>query len=580
MREQRFIPMAKSIVKNHAAQWPRGAGIDLNDLFYISMILLICFKLTYNVTHAVDILFADESRYLDMGYGFKWDYFFRDGFIYFIWLKMLSVFIPDMVLLYCFNYAILISLNPVLMYILTRKMGKGPFISALFAIFFLVSALNVFTWPFITRFAVSIILLTFITIVSVKKNKTKYLTALAGLVLLLYVRPEFVLSLVMFAAAAIIFLTYRYYRTGVRRYGYLLVITLAVTIFVLFFKNPADKARSVMAFGQHYAVHLQERGNINVNPWTNWRGIMKEKFKTDGSMAAALINNPTEMTKHIFRNIKHFPPEFFYQMFPYNSSRFGALAKQIIKLLIILLFLIPGAYFLKPVFIHLKNKHRNLFRRCSDNDKYFYFLSALVTIPVIISIFVIYPRTHYMLVLFAVICPALVKNFPGPFRLPRYDPVVKKIAIVIILYFLPWKVSGSSGLLPGKPIEACTYLKRVAAVKKIAVQRDVRFSGMLFKEKFNRKYFRMYLENNRHHRYQLLPVKEDVPFPAFIEEKKINMIFVNKALLNNTRLSLMADDDFQKYISRVTGCHWTRFGIPACKEYILVKTELILLNNK
>jgi len=547
----------------------------LKDLFYILIILLVCFKLTYKITHVVDIMFADESLYLEMGYGFKWDYFFRDGFIYFIWLKMLSIFIPDMVLLYCWNYAILISLNPVLMYILARKMGKEHFISALFSIFFLVSAFNVFTWPFITRFAVSIILLTLISIVSVKKNKTKYLTALFGLVLLLYVRPEFALSLIMFTAAAVIFLVYKGYRTRYRTYAYLLVITLAVTIFVLFFKSPVNRLRSVMAFGQHYGVHLQKSGNIKINPWTNWRSIMKGKFKTDRSITGAFINNPTEMKKHIFRNIKYFPSEFFYQMFPYNSSRFGTLTKQIIKLLIILLFLVSLINFLKPIIIHLRNKNRNLFDSYSDNDKFFYFISILVVIPLTGGIFVIYPRTHYMFVLFALICLAAVKSFPKLFQLPKYDPIVKKITIVLVLFFLPWKVSMSSGLLPGKPINACSYLKRVTAVRKIEVQGNIHFLGMVFKEKFNRKYFRMYLENNSHYRYELHRVKEDVSFSGFIKEKKINMIFVNKALLKRTRLLLTAGDDFPAFIARVTGCNWTWFEIPACKEYILVKTDII-----
>lgn len=561
----------------------KNPAVKAVDLFYLAIILLACFKLTYSITDIVDLMLADESIYLKRALEFKLNYFFKDGFVYWLWLKLLSLFIPDMLILYCYNYALLLSLNPVLIYVLSRKMGKKPFISALFSIFFLISTFNIFTWPYITRFAITVILLIFIALFSIKNNnaRVKYYIALSGLLVLVYVRPEFVLSLVLFSAAALVYFIVKFYKSPRKGYAtiFLLIITLTAAIFVSFIKNPANTGRSVFAFGQHYGLNLQKREILELDPLSDWRQVMIDKFKTDESLFTAIINNPTEMSKHIFANIKQFPLQFLYQMFPYNSQRWPGLVKKIIFLFIVLLFLVSLLNFLRNASIHQKNiagknnvggrfkiSHLRI-SNLQENDLFFYFISVLLIIPVIISILLIYPRTHYMLVLFAVIYLAMVKNLPEFPNFSRYDWLARKAVIVLLLFFIPWKVSGTSGFLPGESRKGCSILKRVQTIKKIEVNSDVHLSGILFGYQFNYAVFRMYLENNSRYAYNIYQLEMHTPVDSFFKEKSINMIVVNK--------KLATEEQFKSFISEISFDYWTRYDIPGCNEFILVKNDII-----
>ncbi|MCP5106459.1 MAG: hypothetical protein GY950_23950, partial [bacterium] len=201
---------------------------QLTDLFYLLVIAAVCFKLLYAVSHVMDIRFYDETSYLARGLDFNSDYLFKDGFIYFAWYKFLSFFAGDAVSLYYFNYAVLFVLNPLLLYLLLRKMGKSAFVGTLFAVFLAVSNLSIITWPFITRFTVTVILAMFLLIFSIRNKKAKYLVALGGLALLIYTRPEYVLSLVIFAIVSIVFLGYKFIKTRGRVFVTLSLVTLVL----------------------------------------------------------------------------------------------------------------------------------------------------------------------------------------------------------------------------------------------------------------------------------------------------------------------------------------------------------------
>ncbi|MCP5048494.1 MAG: hypothetical protein GY940_15095 [bacterium] len=522
------------------------------DIFYLSVILLVCVKFTYHVTGMVDVMLADESYYLEMGFGFKWNYLFRDGFIYFIWLKLLSLFIPDMVTAYCYNYALLISINPVLLYILARKMGRGYFLSALFAIFFLVSTFNIFTWPYITRFAIAVVLLTLMVIYSLEKKREKYLAALAGLLILIYIRPEFVLSFLLFAVVSVIILIRRYYRSRERKYGYLLMVTVIPLLFVIFLGNPASGQRSVMAFGQHYGANLQLREKAKLNPWTDWRQLMKERFGTDESLTAAFLNNPGELKNHIMSNTGKFASRFFYQMFPsFSGQKTAGFIKKTIAVFIIFLFMASGVQLVRYSFRRFKEK-----RVYNTDDKFLYALSVLILIPTLASLFIIYPRTHYMLVIFAVCCILMIRNFPKFPSIPKYDLGVKVAIAIVFLYLVPWKVSGTGGLLPGEVKEGCSYIKRILTIKEIPIQGEIRFLEDMFNNSRSDKYFQMYTRSDSKKNYTFFKLPADVPVREFIESNKINMIYVNRKLKN--RIPMTSKEN------------WKRYEVPGCKEYILV----------
>ncbi|MGE5340251.1 MAG: hypothetical protein ACM3SY_02110 [Candidatus Omnitrophota bacterium] len=541
------------------------------DLFFFSIILLACVKITYDITHIVDLMFADESFYLSMGAAFRMGYLFRDGGFYFLWLKLLTALTPNLILAYCWNYAILVSINPLLMYILFRKMGRRPFSASFFSLFFLVTGLNVISWPFVTRFALAIFLLMLIGILSVKENLAKYGMALIGFFILAYSRPEFTMSLILFTVCSTIFFTYKTYqdkipKQKILKYGWVVVLPLIMVAFVFFIKNPTRGQRSIFAFGQHYGFNMQKTGELkNIDTWANWREVMLQKFDTDRSLVRAFLNNPREVVRHISMNIRQFPFPFFYQLFPFFSYHYHPPAKRIIKYFILFLFMIPVVFFIWKM---VKQKPRGMLR---ENDKWLYGMAILGVLPALFGIIVIFPRTHYLLMLFGIIFCLLIWNMPRwiDTRLPTVDFMVKAVIVLVVLLWIPWKASGSFGILPKKIEKSCSYITRVLTIRGIGVQGDVHLLESFMPENIQGgNYLELYLSDQSDHSYRVHHFFKKASFDEFMKATEINMVYVDKTLLK--RWPLVSD------LGR-TG-NWTRINGSGCGEYVWVRSELLKKN--
>lgn len=534
------------------------------ELFYVLVIMLVCFKLSYAISEAMDILFYDESIYLNKGDTFNANYLFMDGFIYLTWYKLLSFFVKDTITLYYFNYIALLSINPFLIYILLRKMRQGRFVCAGFSILFLISTVNVIAWPFITRFALAIILCTFILIFSVKDKKNKYLIALFGLSLLVYTRPEYILSLIIFSITSMIYLLYRYGKCKSHKgvLLFLVLLTLLLTVFITFVKSPVKTNRSVMAFGQHYGVHLYNKGKISMDPNTNWRKIMKKNFRTDQSITEAFLNNPGEMANHVFANIRDIPYQAMQLVFPYHIEN-----KFIKKI-----FLVIGAllFILLMIITFRKKRGEPFFHKNHVDENIIYWLSILIIIPLIISVCLIYPREHYLLVLFAVLLIMAVKNLPaipGDWKFKWILPLV----ILFVFYWVPWQATGVPGLFPGRIVsihtKKCTHVGKIKFIRNIQVSAAIFYlgsGGSMEPYIHNFKYVDKHSKN--------------VPFNQYIEREKINMIEVNKGLTHDPRF--ISDEEFKDFISGIPGNNWLKIKIPGCWGYLAVKKSLLEVEKR
>jgi hypothetical protein len=527
------------------------------ELFYVIVIAVVCLKLAYAISAAMDIQFHDESIYLDKGYKFNSNYLFMDGFIYFTWYKLLSFFVTDTITLYYFNYIVLLSINPFLIYILLRKMKQGKFISAVFSILFLISTVNVIAWPLVTRFALALILCTFILTFSVKDKKNKYLIALFGFSLLVYTRPEYILSLVIFAIVSIIYLLYRYSKSHNRVLLLAGLLTLLLTVFVVFVQSPVRGNRSVMAFGQHYGVHLYNKGKISVDPNTNWRKIMKKNFHTDQSIILAFLNNPGEMTNHMLANIKDIPYQAMQLFFPYNIKN---------KLIKKILLVIAGVLFILLMIIAFRKiKGTPFFHSQHVDETIFYWLSILIIIPLLVSLCLIYPREHYLLVMFAILLITAAKNVPAipeSWKLKWALPLI----ILLVLYWVPWQASGAAGLLPGKIVSIhhnqCTNLGKIKFTRNIKTSAKKVFLGSGGSME---PYIPDFKYIDKH--------SKNIPFNRYIERENINMIEVNIGLTNDPRF--ISDEEFNRFISGIPGNGWIKIKIPRCRGYLAVKEDIL-----
>jgi hypothetical protein len=526
------------------------------ELFYVLVIVLVCVKVSYALPEVVDIQLYDETSYLSQGNRFHADFLFRDGFIYLAWYKLLSFFVKDTITLYYLNYIMLLCINPLLIYILLRKSGKQGFTGAVFSIFFLISTVNITANPFITRFALALILCTFILIFSVKNKRTKYFIALFGLCLLVYTRPEYILSLIVFSFAAVVYLVFRYIKSHKREFLYFLSLTLVLNVFILLEKNPVNPRRSVMAFGQHYGVHLYNRGKISIDPNTNWQKIMKKNFHTDQSIILAFLDNPKEMTNHVLANIRDIPYQAIQLFFPYNIKN---------KLLKKILLVTAGMLLIFLMIISIKKKGKERFLQGKNlDDDIFYSLTLLIVIPLIVSVCLIYPREHYLLVLFAVILTAAAISLPGIPEGPKSGWLMHLI-VLFIFFLVPWQANGSYRLFPGNITsihnKTCTNVKKIRFTRNIKVKAPMVFLGYTGS-------IGPYLNDCQY----VDKSEKKVSFNEFIQREKINIMIVDNGLLTDPRF--ISDNEFKDFISGIPGNNWLKIKIPGCGGYLAVKKEI------
>ncbi|MCP4151039.1 MAG: hypothetical protein GY757_25065 [bacterium] len=543
----------------------------LSEIFFVTAVLAISFKLCYEVSEVMDIRFFDETAYLRKGIQYLSANIFKDGFIYFLWYKILSFFAQDGVTLYYLNYVVLLSINPLLIYILLRKMRKGKLISAAAAIILLVSNCNVITWPFITRFASALILITFILIFTVKSSSRKYIIALSGLFLLVYTRPENTLPYILFSLVSIIYLLHKYRKTMGRVYIYLAIITLVAGVFTTLVKNPATTGRSILAFGQHYALNLHQRGEIKGNPNTTWKKVMRDNFGTDKSLIAAFSNNPGKMIKHIRSNIARLP--LSQLIAPYKLK--GAAAQKIFIIVIALLFLLSMVYLIKDFKKKIRaQKVENPGPGRENNEeltahRLYYILSLLITMPLLISVCLIYPREHYILILFVVGLVLAAKHLPEIPKKPKYHRL-SFVLILLIVYWVPWRATATNGLLPGdikSSKKKCTNLMKLQNIKKIAVKSGITYLG-------SGGSMEPYINNFQ---YVKMTQKKE-PFNEFLQQHKINMVYINGAMRRYGRYK--TDAQFKQFINGVPNENWAKFKIRPCEGFLAVKKEILQKTNK
>ncbi len=540
----------------------KDTTVGWHQLFYLGILAIACFKIVYAAPQVWDILFYDESIYLHQGLNFNWGMIFKDGFVYRLWYLLLSLIAGDAVNLYYVNYILLIWLNPFLIYFVLRKLQIERFYCSLFGLLFLISNVNVTSWPFITRFALALILGTLILMMRAQTMKSKFYIVLGGLFLLVYTRPEYILSWLLFSLIAVMYLIFRYLKTRKQVMLVAVMVTVICSGFIFIIKSPAQTRRSMMAFGQHYALNLYKQGKITINPNTNWKKILKEDFQTDDSLMSAFMSNPKAMVNHMIANVKVIPYQMMQHFFPFGI-RTGFIKKALLVILCLL-------FVLQMVFVFVKKwKQKSLWGE-DKNEAIFDLISLIIMLPLLISIVFIYPREHYLLILMALICMLAAKHIP-----PLSDkmvPVPLKYAVmVIILFFIPWYATSTIGLMPGKVDnihnKQCTNLRRIAVIRSIVANPVYKFKTDSPPRLLSAGgSMEPYVHGLQHVSEQA----KKGPFMEFMAQENINMILLNPGLMNDNRFA--GDKEFKEFVASLPNDHWRRIKLPGCNESLAVKT--------
>jgi hypothetical protein len=368
----------------------------VNDLILLVFIALAAVKFTYSVDTVIDIRPFDETFYLENGVRLlEWG-LPKDSWasLYVIWYYLLSLAEADKIKLYYFSYQVLVIGSTLLFYLLLRGLKAHLFIAALATVLYLVSN-SLQAWPYIGVFAAVVMLFVFNVAIRVWSEDSTYLIGGLGILVLSFVRAEYVLALIVLVAWLLIKnLTSRcgvpvFRRLGV--YKLALLLTFA-TVLLYGFGNPLSGNRGWVAFGQHFAMNYAVWNNLDLLAMgVNWQETTRMCFGNASSIGQAFVINRELFTKHMVENAITLVGAAVTNPFVTPLSFLSAQASSVIAWLELSLLCGFGVFLAQTSVAEP--------RIIKDAvPKKVLILSGIVCVPNIASAIIIYPRWHYLII--------------------------------------------------------------------------------------------------------------------------------------------------------------------------------------
>lgn len=513
----------------------------------------------YSINSFLDILGNDESMYLYWGITFPKDFPIPEySPLYIIWYKMLYQLQRDTILLYFLNYKAMSILPSLLIYVFLRINRLRILISFFCSILFLISFANFPTWPKVNHF-VLIIILSGLIISSLREN-VKYKSIILTLCMLLasFVRPEFFISFII----ASIIITVIYVREFLKIPRFESIKTLLFTyiisvILLIILGFPAGSGnRTFDAFGQHYARNWVQTHNDPRDPYYNYKAILENDFGKVNSFSQAVMKNPYAIANHIFLNSKGILQEvriMFLMFYPYGYPSDAAKIIVVLILFLLLLFLLIKGMLRKPDKYLIQVK---------ENFRYFrfnYIIFFTIVIPGIVSVLLIYPRRHYLLVLVLITILMIVATLfrytdSSNIRYKYFSCLLALLISVVLIRPLNSIVKNSDQ----DNLKALRYMQTLNTNERVKI---LEAWGI----------YSIYLGKN----YKRVPeYHKDIPFLSYLEKWSINMIVVSERIMNDTRF--YNDPEWIEFIKNPSEYGFVSVEIPDVKEIkLLVKNNLL-----
>jgi len=389
-----------------------------------------------------DMILWDEAFYMIKGLDIfnkipkEW------GPAYGMWYKLLSMIREDPMTLYYSNFKILTIAGGILMYVFLVLRKVHPLAAVLLAGFYMISDINLATWPYISHFCLIIILLSGIAAGLASSKAVQWMIFAGAALLLSYARPEFYLAfLMMLSILAVVLVKQRFAFSRTETFA--AVGLLAFVIIGHFFMGfglfeqgatfkGSQYTRQVFAFGQHYAINFGHWKHID-HAWLAWEDIFGERFEVSHSFYSTITSNWPELQRHIFQNCLHYFQVSFVRLsnvlFAENILG-GAWYTRIFMWLIIL-----GV----TLALVLRNQLPSFLKRIDDKDRSTVLAFAVFAIPAIISCILIYPRDHYLLLQMPILLFLAALIFKGLGGSVQRDLVLTIVGGAFLVLFSPTK---------------------------------------------------------------------------------------------------------------------------------------------
>jgi hypothetical protein len=310
----------------------------------------------------------DDSLYLRIGQTFHLSNFWTGASyapLYGLWIKLIGVVFHDPVVWYMANWALMVALvASIPLWMRVPYAWAYTLILVTLPIFSIGPYISLFAAVFIV-FGISLIVTSGISISS------SITVAGAGCFLVAFARPEFEYALYLCFIAALLALPFEGARGHIRSIAARLIILIAMCGAVHLLMHHVPSERSGIAFAQHYNWRAAKKGLLgHEDPFTS--NYTQRAFGIDpngnandpsASIGDFLRANPHLFLGHVLQNLRDY--------------------RTLVPLLgILLLAALPWGLTryrtLRPASIYL----------------------ILVSVPVLASMAIIYPRAHYPVVIF------------------------------------------------------------------------------------------------------------------------------------------------------------------------------------
>jgi len=480
---------------------------NLNDILYFTILIIAGFKITFRIENVLDILFNDESIYLEKGIylGLKRE---SDGILYYCWYKLLSYLTSNNIDLYYLNCSLLMIIPSLLLFLFLRSIKINPLLAFLCSVTLMISYINVYLYPFITKFSLSILLAGFIILYKTKSFGCKLVISVFISFVLSYIRPEYILSFYLFGLTLIIFIIYNINKFDLKKL-FKFSFPVIILSLIIFRYNPSSGPRSFIAFAQHYIRDINERKGINNDDISE--KLIVELFGQNNSVLKVALNQTTLFFDHIIYNILRLP-EHISDMIPYfipKGREFFIDNVFYFVALISIFFLLFGYFIYKKE----KRSHTNIL------------IWSFFIFPTFISIFLFYPRFHYMIIIETMIMIFLcikISKFLKDKNYFFFESVKTAVIIGIIsLFLLPNRFLNNSLHESG-----CSNLNIIKSVNNVSYEQKINLltvaAGISPFLNENITYISAKFYN--------------LPYKEFIKKYDINMVLVNESLLNHKNI--------------------------------------------
>jgi len=308
----------------------------------------------------------------------------------------------------------------------------------------------------------------------------------------------------------------------------------------------------MIAFGQHYACNWVVWNHSAQNPWTNWESIVQQDFGDVSSPIQAVISNPAAIARHTFYNISRTPGGLKH-LFHSNFPRGYPLRFSFIFFSLVLIFaLLPFANKVR-IKSHVDRIRANFHRR-----RFLLFQVSLILFPVLLSIVLISPRGHYLLMLGALLATAgAILIFEQP-ALKKRESNYTLVALICATPLL--------------------FIRPAMDKQEVALQENLAVIQFLDSLNVKEKVTILEAEGGYHyylgHNYTRVPeYSKQTGFLNFLTKEHINLIVVSQVLLQDTRFT--NDEEWHDFINCPSVLGFVRIDMPMSSRYILVKKSLI-----